>query len=133
MPTASAVVSDVMEIARNVRDRTRGRLSPYSYQRRYVKKIRIKDIHHVDSRWYLRLSVVEGPRVLSRITGVLEQHDVGMMTVNTRAREADGTLPVVILTRTVRGRNVIRALRRIDQLPVISGKTVAIRIEDRFS
>jgi homoserine dehydrogenase len=133
MPTASAVVSDVMEVARNVRDRTRGRLSPYSCQRRYVKKIRIKDIGHVDSRWYLRLSVVEGPHVLSRIAGILEKHDVGMMTLHKRAREADGTVPVVILTGMARGRNMIRALRKIDQLPVISGNTMAIRIEDRFS
>ncbi len=133
MPTASAVVSDVIEIARKVHHKARGRLSPYSHQRRYVKKIRIKNIQHVDSCWYLRLSVDNRSHLVGRVTGILEKHGVGMRTVIKGGQEGGQAVSLVIVTRTARGRNVVRALREIDQLSGVLGKTVGIRIEDQLS
>jgi len=64
MASASAVVSDVVELARNVLFKSPGRVPPLSYQSRYVKRIRIKDIHQVVTPWFMRFSVVDRPGVL---------------------------------------------------------------------
>lgn len=133
MPTASAVVGDVIEVARNVVHRARGHLSPYSHQRRYVRNMRIKNIEHVDSCWYLRLSVDNRSHFLGRVTGILEKHGVGMTTVIEGGQESDQTAPLVILTRRARGRDVFRALKEIDRLSGVVGKTTRIRVEDGFS
>ena len=132
MPTASAVVGDVIEVARNVVHRARVHLSPYSHQRRYVRNMRIKNIQHVDSCWYLRLSVDNRSHLVGRVTGILEKHGVGMTTMIDGAQEDDHTAPLVILTRRARGRDVIRALKEIDRLSGVVGKTIGIRVEDRL-
>jgi len=133
MPTASAVVSDVIELARKVHHKTRGRLSPYSHQRRYVRKIRIKNIQHVDSCWYLRLSIDDRSHLVGRITGILEKHGIGMTTMIRGGQEGSRVVPLMIMTGTARGRSVGRALEEIDQLSGVLEKTIGIRVEDQFS
>ncbi len=133
MPTASAVVSDVVELARNVLFHSAGRVSTLSHQGRYIKAIGIKDIERVVTRWYMRFSVVDKPGVLSRISGILGKNRISIAAVIQKGRQAREAVPVVMMTHEARGRDVIRALKAIDQLPVVLDKTVRIRVEDRLS
>ncbi len=133
MPTASAVVSDVVELARNVLFKSPGRVSTLSHQNRYVKKIGIKDIRQVITPWYMRFTVVDKPRVLSKISGVLGKNGISIAAVLQKGRQVREAVPVVMMTHEARGKNVIRALGEIDRLPIVLDKTVSIRVEDRLS
>ncbi|NIO03110.1 MAG: homoserine dehydrogenase [Proteobacteria bacterium] len=133
MPTASAVVSDVVELARNVLFHSAGRVSTLSHQDRYIKAIGIKDIERVVTRWYMRFSVVDKPGVLSRISGILGKNRISIAAVIQKGRQAREAVPVVMMTHEARGRDVIRALKAIDQLPVVLDETVRIRVEDKLS
>ncbi len=133
MPTASAVVSDVIELARNVLLRSPGRVSPLSHRRRYIKRIRIEDVHRAVTPWYMRFSVVDRPSVLSKISGILGKHGISIAAVIQKGREIQEAVPVVMMTHEARGRNVMRALEEIDQLPIVLDRTMRIRVENRFA
>ena len=133
MPTASAVVSDVIELARNVLHRSPGRVSSVAHQSRYGKTIGIKDIHHVVTPWYMRFSVVDRPGVLSKISGILGKNRISIAAVIQKGRRTREAVPVVMMTHEARGRDMVRALEEIDRLPVVLDRTVRIRVEDRLS
>jgi len=133
MATASAVVSDVVELARNVLFKSPGRVPPLSYQSRYVKRIRIKDIHQVVTPWFMRFSVVDRPGVLSKISGILGKNRISIAAVIQKGRRIGEAVPVVMMTHEARGRDVMRALDEIDQLPIVLDRTVRFRVENRMS
>jgi homoserine dehydrogenase len=133
LPTASAVVSDVIELARNVLRRSPGRVSPLSHQFRYVKTVRIKDIEHIVTPWYMRFSVLDRPGVLSKISGILGKNRISIAAVIQKGRQIGEAVPVVMMTHEARGKDVIRALGEIDKLPIVLDRTVRIRVENRLS
>jgi homoserine dehydrogenase len=133
LPTASAVVSDLMELARNVRFGSSGRLSPLSYQGRYVRRVGIKDIREVKTPWYMRFSVADRPGVLSKIAGVLGKNGISIASVIQKGRVRRGTVPLVMMTHEAKGSDVDKASQEIDRLPIVSEDTVGLRVETRLS
>jgi homoserine dehydrogenase len=132
LPTASAVVGDVLELARNVLRRAPSRVSPLSHQIRYVKAVRIKEIHHVVTPWYMRFSVVDRPGVLSKISGILGRNGISIAAVIQKGRQTREAVPVVMMTHEARGRDILRALKEIDRLPIVLDHTVRLRVENRL-
>jgi len=130
MPTATAVVADLMEIARNLLDGHRGRLAPLGYPLVAQRSVPLKSIDDLDSEYYLRFMVRDRPGVLAKISGVLGTHDISIASVIQREREHGASVPIVIRTHSARERNLRRALRSIDRLSVVRAKTTVIRIED---
>jgi homoserine dehydrogenase len=133
LPTASAVVSDVVELARNVLHKSPGRLSPVSHQIRRLKTIGIKTIDHIVTPWYMRFSVIDRPGVLSKISGILGKNRISIAAVIQKGRQVREAVPVVMTTHEARGRDVVRALEEIDKLPIVLDRTVRIRVENRLS
>jgi homoserine dehydrogenase len=129
MPTASAVVSDVMDIARNIMKGTICRLSPTGFQADQRRPVRIRPIENITSLYYLRFMVLDKPGVLSQLSGVLGQHDISISSVLQRGRKDGQTVPVVMTTHTAVERNLRAALREINALPAVSSPTTVIRIE----
>ena len=68
--------------------------------------------------------------LLSKISGVLGDHLISIKSVHQKGRKIDGSVPIVMLTHTAKESNVKKAVSEIDQLDVVSDKTVLIRIED---
>jgi homoserine dehydrogenase len=133
MPTASAVVSDVIELARDVLFRLPDKMSSLPGRSRYVKRIGIKDIHRIVTPWYMRFSVVDRPGVLSKISGILGENRISIAAVIQKGRQVREAVPVVMMTHEARGRDVVRALEAIDHLSVVLDRTVRIRVENRLS
>lgn len=129
MPTASAVVSDVMDIARNIRTGAVRRVPPCAFQADQRRPLRIRPIEEVTSIYYLRFMAVDRPGVLSQLAGVLGSHHISIASVLQRGRKDGQTVPVVMTTHTAVERNVRAALREIDALPCVSAKTTMVRIE----
>jgi homoserine dehydrogenase len=129
MPTGSAVVSDVIAIARNLLKGASGRVPPASFQRDQRRPLRIRRMEEISSLYYLRFMVLDRPGVLSQIAGVLGQHGISIWSVLQQGREDGQTVPVVIMTHTATERDVQASLREIDRMPFISEPTMLIRVE----
>jgi homoserine dehydrogenase len=133
MPTGSAVVSDLVELGRNLLIQATGRrVPPLSFQESAIEKIYLKKIEDVVMPFYIRFSALDRPGVLSKISGILGKNDISIASVIQKGRQIKGAVPVVMMTHEAKEKNVHRALREIDQLGVILGKTIFIRVENEL-
>jgi homoserine dehydrogenase len=130
MPTASAVVSDIVDIARDIRKGIAGRVPPRVLDEEAIEEIRLMPFDQIRTNYYFRFSAVDRPGVLSRISGILGANDISIATVIQKGRKQGGAVPIVMTTYKARERDVRRALEDIDRLDIVMGKTALIRIED---
>jgi homoserine dehydrogenase len=130
MPTASAVVSDIVDIARNILSGTSLRIPSLSYQRENIRKIPILPIDDLVTHYYFRFSALDRPGVLSSIAGILGQYDISIQSVHQKGRKTNGSVPVVMLSHRIRESDVKKALGEISALEVVTDEPVLIRIED---
>lgn len=131
MPTGSAVMSDIIDISRNIIHKSQQRVPPLGYQWNRMKEIKIKPIEELEARYYLRFSVIDRPGVLSKISGILGDNNISIASVIQKGRQIEGAVPVVMITHEAKERNIRKALELINNLSVVLDKTILIRIEDR--
>lgn len=131
MPTGSAVVSDVMSIARDLLKNATGRVPPASYQPDCRRPLRIRPMEEITSLYYIRFMVLDRPGVLSQIAGVLGRYSISISSVLQQGRKEGQTVPVVIMTHMAKERDIQNALREINPMPYISEPTTLIRVEGR--
>jgi homoserine dehydrogenase len=131
MPTASAVVGDILEIARNILKGSCGRVPAAAYQPAWRQAHALKPIEEIESLYYLRIMAQDRPGVLSKISGILGKYNISISSVIQKGRRAGRSVPVVMMTHKALERDVRSALDEIDALPLVSGKTVLIRVEDK--
>ncbi len=133
LPTASAVVGDLMEIAREIRRDAAQRVSPLSYPHGELKDNPLAPLGELTTRCYLRFTAVDRPGVLSHITGALGEEGVGIQSVLQPGRgEAGESVPVLVFTHPAQESAVRRALETVDGLPDVTAPTRLIRIEDEL-
>ncbi len=133
MPTGSAVVSDLVELGRNLLVQAKGhRVPSLSYQEFAIEKNPLKKIEEVVMPYYMRFSALDRPGVLSKISGILGKNDISIVSVIQKGRRIKGSVPVVMMTHEAQERNVRHALKEIDRLGVILGKTMFIRVENEL-
>ncbi|MDX2446569.1 MAG: homoserine dehydrogenase [Desulfobacterales bacterium] len=130
MPTASAVIGDIVDIARNLLMNTSGRVPLMSYQMNHVKQVPVMPIRDITTHYYFRFSAQDKPGVLSTISGILGKHGISLKSVNQKGRKTEGSVPVVMLSHLAREEDVQNALAEIRVLDVVSRAPMLIRIED---
>jgi len=126
MPTGSAVVSDIVDIARNIKKNIVGRVPILT---KPPADLRIKKMDDVRAMYYFRFSALDRPGVLSKISGILGNYDISIASVIQKGRRVGEAVPVVVLTHEAKEKDVKQAVYEIDQLPVVMDKTVFIRVE----
>jgi homoserine dehydrogenase len=133
MPTGSAVISDLVELGRNLLIQATGRRVPLlAYQESAIEKISLKKMEDVVMPFYMRFSALDRPGVLSKISGILGKNGISIASVIQKGRKIKGAVPIVMMTHEAKEKNVHRALKEIDQLGVILGKTIFIRVENEL-
>ncbi len=130
MPTASAVVGDLVDLARNLMAGVSGRVPGLGFQPDNVRAIPILPIDQISGHYYFRFSALDRPGVLSTISGVLGQHGISIQSMHQKGRKTNGAVPLVMLTHRAREKDVQLALERIGALDVVAAKPALIRIED---
>jgi len=130
MPTASAVISDIVDIARDMRKGISVRVPPRVMDEESIDEIRLMPFDQIRTNYYFRFSAADRPGVLSRISGILGANDISIAAVIQKGRTQGGAVPIVMTTYKARERDVRKALEDIDRLDVVMGKTMLIRIED---
>jgi homoserine dehydrogenase len=130
-PSGSAVVGDIIDIARNLATSGRGRVPPAAYRPGHRVELRMKAMDEVLSEYYLRFSVLDQPGVLSNISGVLGRHNISIASVIQKGRRVGETVPLVMMTHHACERDMQAALSEIDRIASeVTAKTVLIRVEN---
>ncbi|MEI9478514.1 MAG: ACT domain-containing protein, partial [Deltaproteobacteria bacterium] len=133
MPTGSAVVSDLVDLGRNILVRATGRRVPLlSFQESAIERVALKKMDEVVAPFYMRFSALDRPGVLSKISGILGKNKISISSVIQKGRKINGAVPIVMMTHEAKGKNVHLALKEIDRLGVIVGKTMFIRVENKL-
>ena len=130
MPTASAVISDAVDIARNLMAGTTRRVPALSFQRDRLQDIQIMPMDEIVTHYYFRFEALDRPGVLSKISGILGSHDISIQSVQQKGRKTDGSVPVVMVSHLAKEADVQKAIAEINDLDMVGKKTVLIRIED---
>ncbi len=129
LPTASAVVGDIIDLARNRMHGSFCRIPATSFQWESRQPLKIKPMAEIQSRYYLRCMVKDQPSVLSTIAGILGEQGISISSVLQKGRKQGQPVPLVILTHCSNERGIQSALHDINALPIISERTTLIRIE----
>lgn len=129
MPTASAVVADLMEIAREIRRGQAGRVAPLAYVPSALRPKPVVPLGEIEGRAYLRFQAVDRPGVLSHLAGALGDEGIGIESVIQKGH-GDVSVPVLVMTHPAREDAIRRALARIDRLPDVTAPTRLVRIEE---
>lgn len=129
MPTASAVVSDIVDIVRNMLMGASSRVPARSLREDDMEDIRIMPMEEITTNYYFRFSAVDRPGVLSKIAGILGSRNISIASVIQKGRKQIGAVPVVMTTHRSREIDVQNALAEIDKLDIVQGRTILFRIE----
>lgn len=129
MPTASAVVSDVVHIAKNICLDNYHSSLPRLYQE--ANSSSLIPVDEITTSYYLRFQVDDRPGVLGQIAGSLGKNNISIESVIQKGRQIEGgDVSVVIMTHEAKERDLLSALREIDSSPFVRAKSVFIRIEE---
>lgn len=127
LPTASAVVSDLIDVARHISSNDYNPMPHIIYEKDIV---RIKPIDEIETRYYIRFSAIDQPGVLAAISNILARNNISIASVIQIERRRAKTVPIIMMTHEAKEHLIRKALKEIDNLPVIKKKSVCIRIEN---
>jgi homoserine dehydrogenase len=130
MPTASAVVGDIVDLARNLRYKSAGRVPTMAFQQNRIIPLAVMPITEIVTCYYFRFSALDKPGVLSTISGILGKYGISIKSVHQKGRKTNGSVPIVMMTHQAREADVRNAFEEIGALDVVAAKPVLIRIED---
>ncbi|MGG5811961.1 homoserine dehydrogenase [Falsiroseomonas sp. CW058] len=123
-PTASAVVADLIDIAR-------GRLTPvWGASNGALSALPSIPMEHRVGAYYLRLMVVDRPGVIADVTAALRDHQISLESMLQRGRKPGEAVPVVVTTHDCEEAQMRAALARIEALQTVLEKPALIRIEN---
>ncbi len=134
-PTASAVIADLVDIARLATADPDHRVPHLAFQPAAMQDLTVLSIDEVVTSFYLRLQVADEAGVLARITGILAEHGISIDALLQRPTEAGShegaaRTDVIILTHeTVEGR-MTSAIGQMQALPTVLARIIRIRKED---
>jgi len=130
MPTGSAVVSDAVDISRNILSGTSIRVPLLSYQIANIRKIPVVSIDEISMHYYFRFSALDRPGVLSKISGILGDNAISIKSVHQKGRKTKGSVPIVMVSHLAKEADVQKALAEISNLDIVGDRPVLIRIEN---
>jgi homoserine dehydrogenase len=128
LPTASAVVSDVIDVAQNIKANSAVRI-PMDYYRTGRRK-GIIAAEQINSRYYLRFTVGDNPGVLASIANHLGEQGISIASVMQKERSGANGVPVIFITHSASESGVTKALAQIEKEGYVRAPTQLIRIED---
>jgi homoserine dehydrogenase len=125
--TASAVLSDVADAALDLKLGGKVRVAPFNA---CAKKGRVVPLAEITSRYYLRLSVVDKPGVLAKISAILAAAKIGISSVIQPEGHEGESVPLILMIHDATNAALQKALGKIAKLAVVKGKPVMFRVEN---
>ena len=128
MPTASAVVADMVELAER---KVSGAGSAIGDMILGDAAVALVDMDDSEIRYYLRLLVDDSPGVLERIAHILAQEEISIASVLQKERDLQrGSVPLIIVTHEARERAMQQAVAAMNELSMVKEDVTLIRMEE---
>ncbi|NQV04513.1 MAG: homoserine dehydrogenase, partial [Candidatus Omnitrophica bacterium] len=126
LPTASAILSDIMDIADAI---IYGKKSSCLIAAKRAEIKKIKKIDDMRIRYYVHFSTIDRPGVLAKIAGILGDYGISIASVVQKERREAHVVPIVMLTHEAREKDMQDALKKINNLVDIKRKSILLRLE----
>ena len=128
-PTASAVVADIMDIARVAPDGVRFLAPPMGYVAEARQALPTLPVADIECEYYLRLMVQDRPGVIASVTSILADHRISLEAMSQKERSEANSVPVVMLTHETTEGNLQAAISRITALDAVEEDVLILRKE----
>lgn len=128
MPTASAVVADLVNVAIGTTQLAFSHLKIFPDA---AERADVLPIDQLRSRYYLRVTVKDEPGVMAHVSHALGQQDISLSAILQRESDESKLVPVVITTHMAQEGAIRRALKEIDASPMVGAPTVCLRVIDQ--
>ncbi len=129
-PTASAVIADIIDVARNLNGDATARVPYLAFNANQMRQLEHLPIGAVESAYYLRMQAEDRPGVMAEITGVLGELEISIEAIEqSEPQQHDTEATIIMLTHRVTEQQMTRAIDQIATLPAIRGGITMIRVE----
>lgn len=129
-PTASAVIADLVDIARLSGTTPEQRVPFLGFQADQMSALPILPMSEITTSYYLRICVADTPGVLASVTGILAEAAISVdAMLQKEAAEGETQTDIIILTHQTQERHIDAAIAAIEALPTVVGKLIRLRLE----
>lgn len=122
-PTASAVVADVIDLARGIT------LPTFGVKADALQDAQWADLSDISAQHYIHLKVLDQPGVIADVSAVLRDHQISIESLVQRGRDPQQPVPVIIVTHESGAKAVQDAVSDISKIPSMAEKPKVLRIE----
>jgi homoserine dehydrogenase len=131
LPTASAVVADLVDVTRLITADPEHRVPHLAFQPDQLSNVPILPIEAVETSCYLRMRVLDRPGVLADVTRILADSKISIdAMVEKEPEKGESRVDIVMLTHQAVEKNVNQAIAKIEKLPTVVGAVTRIRLEE---
>ncbi|MBB3168244.1 homoserine dehydrogenase [Simiduia aestuariiviva] len=128
-PTASAVVADIIDVARVVQQGGRG-IAPLAFYNAATQQPTMLPMDQVETAYYLRMLAEDRPGVLAQVSTILAEANISVEALIQKEPQQDAPqVPLILLTSRAIEHQLMSAITQIEALPVIHGEVTHIRVE----
>jgi len=129
-PTASAVVADIIDLARNLESNNTTPIPILGFIKNEIKSKKMLSIKDITSEFYLRISMKNESEVLAKITQVFAQHSISIdAMIQKEIQEDDEIVDIILVTSNMIEKEMNKIINEIEALPENKDKVVKLRIE----
>ncbi len=129
-PTASAVIADIIDVARTITTDAQNRVPHLAFQPDQIVDIPILPISEIQTAYYLRMQVDDRPGVMAEITRIMGDNDISIEAILQKEPESGVTrATIIMLTQKIRERQMDAAIAAITRLDAVHGDVHRIRVE----
>ena len=125
--TASAVVSDIVDIGLNLTHESPRRIASFREGAQFSSVVKMDEIK---SRYYLRIQVLDVPGILARVTRILGENDISISSLVQREGQSQNNVSLLVITHQTQEKHIKTALSQINALSEVRDTVKLIRIED---
>lgn len=129
-PTASAVIADIVDVARTLTAAPEHRVPYLGFQQDSLSDRNILPIEDVQTAYYLRMAALDKPGVLSQVATILSDSGISIEAlIQKEADEDEEIVPLILLTNRAVEKDLAAAISKIEALSSITGPITRIRLE----
>ncbi len=130
-PTASAVLADIVDVARTLTANPEHRVPYLGFQQEKLRsELEIVPIEEIETAYYLRMSALDKPGVLSQVAQILSDSGISIEAlIQKEAADEEEIVPLILLTNRAVEKQLVEAIIKIESLSSITGPITRIRVE----
>jgi homoserine dehydrogenase len=129
-PTASAVIADLVDIARAHKQNSQSGVPSLGYRTESLNDLKVLPINEIESAYYLRILAKDHPGVLASVARILSEHAINIESITQKeSDEQNGLVPMIMLTHRVLEKSMDYVIAAIEALDDVVGSVVRIRVE----